>query len=64
MQIGDLKTKIICYITDIDTSYNLLLENLIVLSTLHQCIKYIDDEGNVKTLIKEKQLFKGLKIIS
>jgi len=52
-QIGDLKSKVTCYVIDADTSYNLLLgrplihRNSIVPSTLHQVMKYIDGSGKV-----------------
>nr|ABD63076.1 hypothetical protein 17.t00003 [Asparagus officinalis] len=35
--------------------------NLIVPSTLHQCIKYVDKSGEVRTVIAEKQPFKGVE---
>lgn len=66
--IRDLKSEVTCYVIDIDTSYNLLLRwpwiycNGIVPSTLHQVMKYINEDGEVRTLIVERHLFKGLKI--
>jgi len=66
-QIGDLKTEVTCYVIDADTSYNLLLgrpwihANGIVPSTLHQVMKYNDQEGKQRMLITEKQLFKGVE---
>ena len=52
---------------DAETSYNLLLGrpwihgNLIVPSTLHQCLKYVDVNNEVKTVVADKQPFKGLE---
>lgn len=69
-QIGDLKIEVICYVIDADTSYNLLFgrpwihRNDIVTSTLHQLMKYNNQNGDKQTLITEEQLFKGLRIIS
>ena len=66
-QIGDLRSKVTCYVIDADTSYNLLLErlwihrNFIVPSTLHQVMKYSDRSGKVGTLIAERQPFKGVE---
>ena len=66
-QIGDLKTEVTCYIIDADTSYNLLLgrpwihANFIVPSTLHQVIKYTDEDGEQKMLIADKYPFKGVE---
>ena len=56
-----------CYVIDADTSYNLLLgrpwihANWIVLSTLHQCFKYVEDDATIRTIFAEKQPFKGVK---
>ena len=53
-----------CYVIDVDTSYILLLgrpwihANWIVLSTLHQCFKYVDDKVIIRTVFAETQLFK------
>src|SRR4051812_3477155 len=66
-QIGDLKTKVTVYVIDADTSYNLLLgrpwihRNHIVPSTLHQVMKYVDDQGQVCTLVAEQRPFKGVE---
>ena len=55
------------YVIDVDTSYNLLLgqpwshRNSIVLSTLHQVMKYIDRDGKIWTLIAERHPFKGVE---
>jgi len=52
-QIRDLRSEVTCYVIDTDTSYNLLLgrpwihRNSIVPSTLHQVMKYIDEDGKV-----------------
>src|SRR4051812_3991632 len=66
-QIGDLKTEVTVYVIDADTSYNLLLgrpwihRNHIVPSTLHQVMKYVDAQGQVRTLIAEQRPFKGVE---
>src|SRR4051812_28131492 len=66
-QIGDLKTKVTVYVIDADTSYNILLGrpwihiNHIVPSTLHQVMKYVDDQGQVRTLVAEQRPFNGVE---
>src|SRR3954465_7238586 len=66
-QIGDLKTEVTVYVIDADTSYNLLLgqpwihKNHIVPSTLDQVMKYVDAQGQVRTLVAEQRPFKGVK---
>ena len=56
-----------CYVIDADTSYNLLLRrpwihcNSIVLSTLHQVMKYVNEDGKVRTLIAERYPFKEVE---
>ena len=65
-QIGDLKSEIMCYVIDVDTSYNLFLgrpwiyANQIVPSTLHQCFKHVD-KIMVRTVFVEMQPFKGVE---
>src|SRR3954464_1143246 len=66
-QIGDLKTQVTVYVIDADTSYNLLLErpwihrNHIMPSTLYQVMKYVDDQGQVRTLVAEQRPFRGVE---
>src|SRR3954470_21312356 len=66
-QIGDLKTEVTVYVIDADTSYNLLLgrswihKKYIVSSTLHQVMKYVDAQGQVRTLVAEQRPFKGVE---
>ena len=66
-QIGDLKSDVTCVVINVDTPYNLLLgrpwihRNSIIPSTLHQVIKYADEDGKVRTLIAERHPFKGVK---
>jgi hypothetical protein len=66
-QIGDLRSEVTCYVIDANTSYNLLLgrpwihDHFLIPSTLHQVIKYADEAGEIKTLIAEKQPFKGVE---
>ena len=67
-QIGDLRSEVMCYVIDADTSYSLLLRrpwihhNSIILSTLHQVMKYADEDGEMRTLIAEKHPFTGVEI--
>src|SRR3954470_19700686 len=55
------------YVIDADTSYNLLLgrpwihKNHVVTSTLHQVMKYVDAQGQVRTLVAEQHPFRGVK---
>src|SRR3954466_7932044 len=66
-QIGDLKSEVTIYVIDADISYNLLLgrpwihKNHIVSSTLHQVMKYVDAQGQVRTLVTEQCLFRGVE---
>src|SRR3954462_14000703 len=66
-QIGDLKSEVTDYVIDADTSYNLLLgqpwihKNHIVPSTLHQVMKYVDAQGQVRTLVAEQCPFRGVE---
>jgi len=66
-QIGDLKSKVTCYVIDADTSYNLLLirpwihANWIMPPTLHQCFKYVDDKAMIRTVFTKMQPFKGVE---
>jgi len=56
-----------CYVIDTDTSDNLLLgrpwihRNSIVPSTLYQVMKYVNEEGKVRTLIAERHSFKEVE---
>ena len=55
-QIGDLMFEVMCYVIDAKTSYNLLLgrpwihRNSIAPSTLHQVMKYANEQERVRTL--------------
>ena len=57
------------YVFDADTSYNLLLgrpwihHNPFIPSTLHQVMKYVGEDGKVRTLIAERHPFKELRNI-
>src|SRR4051812_39124953 len=65
--IGDLNTEVTVYVIDADTSYNLLLgrswilRNHILPSTLHQIMKYVDTQGQVRILVAEQRPFKGVE---
>src|SRR4051812_13117552 len=56
-QIRDLKSEVMVYVIDADILYNLLLgqpwihRNHIVPSTLHQVMKYVDAQDQVRTLV-------------
>src|SRR3954464_5824629 len=66
-QIRDLKSEVIVYVIDADTSYNLLLgrpwihKNHIIPSPLHQVMKYVDAQGQVRTLVAEQRPFRGVE---
>src|SRR5438045_4970854 len=66
-QIGDLKSEVTVYVIDVDASYNLLLgwpwihRNHIVPSTLHHVMKYVDAQGQVRTLVAERHTLKGVE---
>ena len=66
-QIKDLRFEVTCYVIDADTSYNLLLgrswihRNFIILFTLHQVMKYIDEHENMRMLIAERHPFKRVE---
>jgi len=59
-QIGDLKSEVTCYISDTNTSYNLLLgrpwihANWIVTFILHQCFKYVVNDDIVRIVFAKK----------
>ena len=61
------KTEVTYYVINADTSYNLLLGrpwihcNSIIPSTLHQVMKYVDEDGKVQTLIAKSHQFKGVE---
>lgn len=48
VRLGELETKVLFYVIDVDTSYRALLGRLwlnkykVVPSTLHQCLKYVE----------------------
>ncbi|KAJ4970729.1 hypothetical protein NE237_007690 [Protea cynaroides] len=64
-QLGSRQSQVTCYVIETDTSYNLLLgrpwihENLVVPSTLHQCFKYVGEEGKVHKVFAEKRPFRA-----
>ncbi|KAJ6813849.1 uncharacterized protein M6B38_141430 [Iris pallida] len=66
-QIGDLKTEATCYVIEVDTPYNILLgrqwihDYMIVPSTLHQCFKYVNRHGLVRTEFADIVPFKGVE---
>ncbi|KAJ6816224.1 uncharacterized protein M6B38_417770 [Iris pallida] len=66
-QIRNLQFEVTCYVIDTDTSYNILLgcpwihDYMIVPSTLHQCFKYVDKYGFVRTEFADIDPFKGVE---
>ncbi|KAJ6840135.1 uncharacterized protein M6B38_312855 [Iris pallida] len=66
-QIGDLKTEATCYVIEVDTVYNILLgrqwihDYMIVPSILHQCFKYVNRHGLVRTEVVDIDPFKGVE---
>src|SRR5436853_6580660 len=66
-QIGDLKTEVTCYVINADPSYNLLLgrpwlhRNRLIPASLHQVIKYIDEDGQQRALVADSNPFKGME---
>ena len=66
-QIEDLKSEVTCYVIGADMSYNLLLgrpwshRNSIVPFTLHQVMKYTNEQERMRTLIAKRHPFKGVE---
>lgn len=60
-QIADLKTEVTCYVIENETSNSPgkaainILANGIVPSTLHQCFKYVDKNGQVQRVFAERK---------
>ena len=65
MEIGELYSKTLFHVIDVDTSYNVLLGRLwvhtygIIGSAFHQCFKLCDEDGNVKTVYTDPNPFMG-----
>lgn len=63
-----LENEITCYVIDANTLSNLILRRpwihskMVDPSTLHKCIKYVDEDGDVRTLIGESNNPRGSKI--
>ena len=62
-QNGDLRFEITRHVIDADTTYNLLLgrpwihRNSIFLLTLHQVMKYVNEDEKVRMLIVKRHPF-------
>ena len=62
-----LRSKVTCYVIDADMPYNFLQGcpqihcNSITPSTLHQVMRYTNEEGVVRILIAEEHSFKGVE---
>ncbi|KAJ8636172.1 hypothetical protein MRB53_010439 [Persea americana] len=68
LQIGDLISKVTVYAIKTPSCYNILLgrpwihENGVVPSTLHQCIKFVGDDGLIHRVFADKKPFKGKEV--
>ena len=57
VELDDLYTDALFHVIDVDTSYNALLgrpwfhTSKAIASTLHECLKYIDEHGNEKMVL-------------
>ena len=65
LQIGDLISEVTVYAIRTPSCYNILLgrpwihENGVVPSTLHQCIKFVGNDGLIHRVFADKKPFKG-----
>ncbi|XXG76920.1 hypothetical protein AAC387_Pa08g1180 [Persea americana] len=68
LQIGDLISEVTVYAIKTPLCYNILLErpwiheNGVVPSTLHQCIKFVGDDGLIHRVFADKKPFKGKEV--
>ncbi|MBY3556128.1 retroviral-like aspartic protease, partial [Modestobacter lapidis] len=68
LQIGDLISEVTVYAIKTPSCYNILLgrpwihENGVVPSTLHQCIKFVGDDGLIHRVFADKKPFKGKEV--
>ncbi|XXG82685.1 hypothetical protein AAC387_Pa10g0585 [Persea americana] len=68
LQIGDLISEVTVYAIKTPSCYNILLgcpwihENGVVPSTLHQCIKFVGDDGLIHQVFADKRPFKGKEV--
>ncbi|XXG82708.1 hypothetical protein AAC387_Pa10g0606 [Persea americana] len=68
LQIGDLISEVTVYVIKTPSCYNILLgrpwihENGVVPSTLHQCIKFVGDDGLIDRVFADKKPFKGKEV--
>ncbi|XXG85708.1 hypothetical protein AAC387_Pa11g0742 [Persea americana] len=68
LQIADLIFEVTVYAIKTPSCYNILLgshwihENGVVPSTLHQCIKFVGDNGLIHRVFVDKKLFKGKEV--
>ncbi|KAJ8644136.1 hypothetical protein MRB53_005884 [Persea americana] len=66
--IGDLISEVTVYAIKTPSCYNILLgrpwihENGVVPSTLHQCIKFVGDDGLIHRVFADKKPFKGKEV--
>ena len=67
-QLGSLTSEVTLHVVKIRTCYNILLgrrwlhDYTIVPSTLHQCFKYIDDDGKVHRVFADEKPSKGKEV--
>ena len=68
VEIGELYSKALFHVIDADSSYNVLLGRPwihtygIIGSTLHQCLKLCDEDGNVNTVYTEPNPLMGEEV--
>ena len=68
VEIGELYSKALFHVIDVDTSYNVLLGCPwvhiygIIGSTLHQCFKLCDEDGNVIKVYTDPNPFMGEEV--
>ncbi|XXG88406.1 hypothetical protein AAC387_Pa12g0617 [Persea americana] len=68
LQIGDLISEVTMYVIKTPSCYNILLghprihENGVVASTLHQCIKFVGNDGLIHRVFADRKPFKGKEV--
>ena len=68
LQIGDLISEVTVYAIKTASCYNIFLgrpwihKNGVVPSTLHQCIKFVGDDGLLHRVFADKMPFKGKEV--
>ena len=68
LQIGDLISEVTLYAIKTPSCYNILLgrpwihENGVIPSTLHECIKFVGDDGLMHRVFADKKPIKGKEV--